>query len=88
MHDCLVGALAELSAESAFPATEYLFIQVTPVQESLLLGVIYKPSNASYDNDLETETFMHIPNNNNIILMDDFNTALNETNKQTKYLKS
>lgn len=81
LHDNLVGALVRLSPESSFADTKYLFIDVKPDQETILLAVIYKTPNASYGNDLETGIFMYTPNYKNIILMGDLNTNLNETNR-------
>lgn len=61
---------------------EFLLMGMSVVSDSMFIGVIYKPLNASFG------TFAHVNNFNNIVLKGDININLNATINYTKYLTS
>lgn len=81
-------SLVAMSSEGVYPTAEYLFIKIQSPYDNILVGVVYKPPNASFGTDLEDEIFGLIPNFNNVVVMGDFNCDLNISSSITNYLTS
>lgn len=64
--------------------TELLLLEVKSAFANALIGNLYKPTNASFVNDLESQIFVLIQNFSNFIYnLDDFNCNLNIRNFET-----
>lgn len=81
-------ALVAESSESVYPTAEFLFLNMQSQRDSALVGVVYKPPNASFGNELENQIFSLIQWFNNIIIMGDFNCNLNTHSTITNYFTS
>lgn len=88
VHSNLQASLIDVSLNAHFPLAEFHFLEKHSFKEKVLLGVVYKPPNASFGNELETRLYNFAPNYENIIVTGDINTNLNITNNQTKCLTS
>lgn len=81
-------SLMSMSGEGTFPAAEFLFLKIQTPHDYMLIGVVYKPPNASFRSNLEDNIFSLTQNYNNIIVMGDFSCDLNGSSSVTNYLKS
>lgn len=71
--------------EESYPTMEFLFIKVEHEVDNALLGVVYKPPNASLGSELENQICSLFQFFINVIIMGDFNCDLNTHTTSSKY---